>query len=327
MTKATGIVAIEPNRVELQELTVGDPNEGQVVMLNHFSAVSPGTELRVLSGAEGGGYPYVGGYSSSGVVIKAGANSGCQEGDRACCAGSTVVKEMLSQWGGHASCLLVGADRLVPLPEKVDMKAASLAKIAAISYHGFRLAQAKPTDHVIVLGLGLIGQLSARLFASRGSVTACDLDAQRVAAADQTGVEAVQIDRDLEPIITNKANAADVLVDATGVAAVLRSALKLLAQRPWGDVSQTPPKYIVQGSYAGEMTFPYQAAYCKETQFMFPRDMAFEDIADVLTVMAEGKLMVDDLVDQTTKPADAQQAFDALSRREGLTAVFDWQGV
>ena len=66
MMKAAGVVAVKPNRVELQEMAVGDPAEGQVVMQNHFSAVSPGTELRVLCGAEGGGYPYVGGYSSSG---------------------------------------------------------------------------------------------------------------------------------------------------------------------------------------------------------------------------------------------------------------------
>ncbi len=60
---------------------------------------------------------------------------------------------------------------------------------------------------------------------------------------------------------------------------------------------------------------------------MFPRDMGRDDIADVLSTMAAGQLVVDDLVDRPVSPAEAQRTFDALACREGLTAVFDWQQI
>ena len=71
----------------------------------------------------------------------------------------------------HAEFQAVPGLLCAPVPEGVPAEDAAFATIAAIALHGLRIAEVGPGAKVVVLGLGLIGQLAARLAMAAG----CDV--------------------------------------------------------------------------------------------------------------------------------------------------------
>lgn len=329
MNRTAALVMIGPEQVELSDVAIPEPAAAEVVVRAAFSVISPGTELRCLAGRQANArFPFVAGYSTAGTIEWAGPDSGRRQGQRVFCKGGGRFVDHRTQWGGHAGRLVLDGTDVLPLPDALDLKAAAVTKIAAIAYHGFRLADPHPADRCIVLGLGMIGQISARLFAGACPTIATDLDASRIARARNAGVEAVLIDRELQPLATSHDDAADLLVDSTGVAAVMRPAMALLRARPWGDVTQRPPKYLVQGSYPGPITIDYPQAFMKEAQFVLARDTGRADLEAVLGALASGRLVVDDLLERVVSPADAASVYAELATRgQAMTAVFDWSAL
>jgi 2-desacetyl-2-hydroxyethyl bacteriochlorophyllide A dehydrogenase len=329
MPSSRAIVVTEPGQIECRQVQVGDPNPGEVLVQVSYSAMSPGTERRVISGQQQAiTGPTVIGYSAAGTVIKGDADGSWAVGDRVFISGSRRFADADRLWGGHAEFLIADSTALSRVPAEVSLLDASITKMAAIAHHGLHVSQAKPDDRVLVLGLGLIGQLSARLFANTCKQTlAADVDADRVALAAGANVEAVVIDKTLKPLTTNHENDFDIICDATGVPTVPAAALGLLKSRPWGDVVTAPPVYLLQGSYAGDLALPYTEAFMKEASFLLPRDEGLSDRQAVLEMLANGNLRVGDLTTHLFKPEDAIDAYAAvLDSGQGApaTAIFDW---
>ncbi len=111
------------------------------------------------------------GYSGVGIVAALGeAVEGLQIGQRVA-TGSA----------GHAEFQLVPAHLAVPVPDGVSDADAAFATVAAIALHGLRQAEVGPGSKIAIIGLGLVGQLTARLALASG----CDvlgIDIQPMAA-------------------------------------------------------------------------------------------------------------------------------------------------
>ncbi|MBI3160639.1 MAG: bi-domain-containing oxidoreductase [Chloroflexi bacterium] len=124
------------------------------------------------------------GYSSAGTVIALGAGvSGFQPGDRVACAGGG--------WAVHAEVAAVPVNLLARLPDSVDFDSAAFATLGAIAMHGFRLSGAGLGDSVAVIGLGLLGLLTAQIAGAAGcKVLGIDLDPARVELARTLGATA-----------------------------------------------------------------------------------------------------------------------------------------
>jgi threonine dehydrogenase-like Zn-dependent dehydrogenase len=74
--------------------------------------------------------------------------------------------------------------------------------LAAIAYRGVRLAQPRLHETVAVIGLGPIGQCSARLFAATGArVVALDRIPERVAHLQGLGFDARVVAGDLHSVV------------------------------------------------------------------------------------------------------------------------------
>ncbi len=104
--------------------------------------------------------------------------------------------------GGFADQIAVPAARLIPLPDPLDLRRASLAEPAGIAWHALDRAEAVGTPiagaHVLVVGGGPIGLLVAAVARYRGaaSVTVADVQDRPLAVARELGVNAVHA-RDL----------------------------------------------------------------------------------------------------------------------------------
>ena len=113
------------------------------------------------------------GYSSAGVVLEVGEGvEGIAPGDRVACGG---------EGAGHAEILAVPKNLVAAIPAGVSFEDAAYSTVGAIALHGVRQADVGLGDTVGVIGLGLVGQLAARLLAATGCrVVGIDLDAAAV---------------------------------------------------------------------------------------------------------------------------------------------------
>jgi predicted dehydrogenase/threonine dehydrogenase-like Zn-dependent dehydrogenase len=125
------------------------------------------------------------GYSSAGTIVALGEEmEGFQAGDRVACAGGGYAV--------HAEYVLVPRNLLTILPKTVDFKAGAFATMGAIALHGFRLGEVGVRDRVAVIGMGLLGLLTASIAQAAGcAVMGIDVDPERVDQANMLGFQTV----------------------------------------------------------------------------------------------------------------------------------------
>ncbi|MBI2321857.1 MAG: bi-domain-containing oxidoreductase [Chloroflexi bacterium] len=99
------------------------------------------------------------GYSSAGLVADVGPGvAGLAVGDRVACAGSG--------WAAHAELASVPANLCVKVPDGVDAEAAAFVALGGIALEAVRMAQVGLGERVVVIGLGLLGQIAVQLLAA-----------------------------------------------------------------------------------------------------------------------------------------------------------------
>jgi predicted dehydrogenase/threonine dehydrogenase-like Zn-dependent dehydrogenase len=123
------------------------------------------------------------GYSAAGIVVEVGEDvTEFHIGDRVACAGVGFAS--------HAEVLSVPKNLCVHLPEGVSFEAGAFGTLGAIALQGVRLAEPTLGESVIVIGLGLVGQLTVQLLKANGCrVFGLDLDPARVALAIELGAD------------------------------------------------------------------------------------------------------------------------------------------
>ncbi len=126
------------------------------------------------------------GYSCAGIVRTVGAGvTDLQPGDRVACAGIG--------YANHAEVVFVPRNLCVPIPEGVDFHDAAFVTLGAIAMQGVRQADLRVGENVVVLGLGLVGQITAQICVASGCrVFGSDLDPAKVKLALQLGAQAGQ---------------------------------------------------------------------------------------------------------------------------------------
>ena len=127
------------------------------------------------------------GYSASGIVAAVGQDvSEFQVGDRVACAGVGFAS--------HAEVLSVPKNLCVHLPEGVSLESGAYGTLGAIALQGVRLAEPTLGESVVVIGLGLVGQLTVQLLKANGCrVFGLDLDQSRVALALELGADKASV--------------------------------------------------------------------------------------------------------------------------------------
>src|ERR1044072_6688371 len=123
------------------------------------------------------------GYSAAGTVISVGdETASVRAGDRVACAGLG--------YASHAEVLSVPKNLCVRLPDEVSFDVGAVATIGAIALQGVRLAELTLGESVVVIGLGLIGQLTVQLLRAHGCrVFGIDIDERRIDLARQLGAD------------------------------------------------------------------------------------------------------------------------------------------
>ena len=131
------------------------------------------------------------GYSAAGTVVEAGIQvPGLQPGQRVACAGAG--------YANHAEFIAVPQNLVVPVPDGVSTEDAAFTTLGAIALQGLRMADPKMGENFLVIGLGLLGQITVQLLLANGCrVIGSDLDAALAERIDGMGAAGVRPGEDL----------------------------------------------------------------------------------------------------------------------------------
>lgn len=136
------------------------PKGTEVLVLNHSTLVSPGTERAYFSGLPNTNieYPYIPGYSGAGEVLMVGPDvARFRPGDR------------VSTKSSHSNMFMAQENDVFPIPAGVTFDQAAFIQLAIIVLQGVRKGNVKIGEKVLILGQGLIGQLTNQLVVAQGA--------------------------------------------------------------------------------------------------------------------------------------------------------------
>jgi len=123
------------------------------------------------------------GYSLVGEVLAVGSQSeGVAVGDRVACAGAGHAN--------HAEVAAIPGNLFVTVPQEVADEDAAYVTLGAIAMHGLRQANQQFGAAVMIVGLGLVGQIALQLCKAAGmKVVGVDLDEAKLELALKQGAD------------------------------------------------------------------------------------------------------------------------------------------
>ncbi len=202
--------------MEILEVPFPALEAGSVLVRNHFSVISAGTERKTVKDARLGyirkawarrkearqvlnavfthgprtsyeivmtklGMPSALGYSCAGEVIAVGGDvTGFKVGDRVACGGNGAT---------HTEVVAVPQHLCARVPGSVDLRQATFTTLASIAMQGVRQADVRLGENCVVVGLGLVGLLTAKLLDAAGVQTlGVDINPKKVELAQACGL-------------------------------------------------------------------------------------------------------------------------------------------
>ncbi|WP_409345788.1 zinc-dependent alcohol dehydrogenase [Paenibacillus sp. MBLB4367] len=164
-------------KLTIVDIPVPEVTDHSVLVKTDYSALSTGTELMVL-GMEN--VETFLGYSGTGIVQAVGKDvTHVQVGQRVVCYGVPT----------HGEYFLAYKHHVAPVPAHVDPQEAAFAGIATICIQALRQADLRFGETVVVLGLGILGQLIAQIArAAAYRVIAVDHMEERCMLLESTGL-------------------------------------------------------------------------------------------------------------------------------------------
>jgi 2-desacetyl-2-hydroxyethyl bacteriochlorophyllide A dehydrogenase len=311
-----------PRHVELVEIDDAQPGPEDVAGSTVVTLISPGTELAYfaseeLEATQPDGRPFVPGYAAVFRIDELGDEvHGFTAGQLAFCMGS------------HRSRQCHAAKAILPVPTGLDPAQAVFARLAGVSMTTLVTTTARPPGPVLVLGLGLVGNLAAQVFQAAGyDVTAVDPIEPRVSVAHASGI------RDARTAIQAAIPPPRLVLECSGHEEATLQACRLVRQGgevvlvgvPWRQRSQATAHQLLHEVFhryvrlrsGWEWELPVRDEPSSSGSILANHDLALQWIA-------EGKLRVDGLAEDV-RPVDAQHAYEALLRQDGaLTRCLRW---
>src|SRR5688572_5986750 len=269
------------------------------------------------------------GYSAAGVAVEVGVDvKDVFVGERLACAGA--------QYAHHAEFIRVPRNLCVALPEELGIEAASTVTLGAIALQGVRRAQPTLGELFVVIGLGILGQLTVQLLRANGCrALGIDLEEKRVALARRLGMDLGLASGDADAVevarLTDGFGADGVIVTAASPSdSIVSNAFQMCRKRGRvvlvGDVGLHLNRadfyakeidFLISSSYGPgrydrtyeEQGLDYPAAYVRWTEN--------RNMAEYVRLLHERKVLVDELISAKYSIADASAAYASLEAPSG----------
>jgi len=354
----------------LQDLKAGDtylesvpvpmPKKGEVLIQNHYSLISAGTEKmlmnfgkanllqkarqqpdkvkQVLDKVKTDGLlptleavrsklnePLPLGYSCVGTVVD-GGGSDFKSGQR-------VISN-----GHHADMVRVPKNLVAAVPDDVTDQEAAFTVVSAIGLQGVRLLKPTLGESVVVIGLGLIGLITAQILKANGcKVLGFDFAADKVNKAKELGIQAIQVSNEVDVVAQAVAFSAKEGVDGVIITAATQSNEPLSQAagmcRKRGRiilVGVIGPELSRADFYEKELSFQVSCSYGpgrydnnyeqkgQDYPLAFVRWTEQRNFEAVLDLMASGAINIKALISNEFALDEAKSAYASLDQADTL---------
>lgn len=283
------------------------------------------------------GEPMPLGYCNAGTVIGVGSNvTDFKVGDR-------VVSN-----GAHSEIVAVGKNLVAKIPDGVSFEQASFTVIASIALQGIRLFQPTLGEKIVVIGLGLIGQITMEFLKANGcEAIGVDIDQGKVELARSNGFIALNPANGEDPIsfVANYTN--EIGVDGVIITAATKSngPIEQAAQ-----ITRRKGRIVAVGAIG--MDIPRPPFYEKELSFYISSsygpgryDSKYEDegidypigyvrwtqnrnFQAILQLLSNGSLNFNYLITHRYKFLEAPKAYnEVLNNRDSLGVILEYENI
>ncbi len=331
--KTQAVVFPEPKRVELWEMELPDPGPDEVLVRTVYSGVSQGTERWALIARyddygddPSAAYPCSPGYQAAGVVDAVGASvTDLEPGDHVFAPGTRFLDPGHHYRGpcnaSHSGYLVAARSDVTKVAPEVDLAAASLYRMAGVSGHGVRLADVQPGELVVVIGLGMIGQMSAQAARRRGArVVGTDLIESRLLIAERYSADRVADPAELEDVVREEAkDGTDVVIDTSGSSAMFARCLVLIRREG---------RICLQGYYPDPIPIRFHETHLQRPTVTFPCGWDDDLNPSIAEDLATGRLAIEPLITHRIPYREAASAYELVIEHpeQSLGMVLDWSG-
>lgn len=255
----------------------------------------------------------------------------------------TVGDRVVSN-GPHAEIVSVPKNLTAAIPDDVTDDEASFTVIGAIALQGIRLCNPTFGESIVVIGLGLIGLITAQLLKANGCrVIGIDLDANKCRLAKSLGVEVVQIQQGEDPVkrimsLTSGTGADGVIITASAKSnEVISQSAKMSRKRGRIILVGVVGLDISRADfYEKELTFQVSCSYGpgrydtdyeqKGVDYPLPfvRWTEKRNFEAVLNAISNGQLNVKELITEVVDLADFEKIYGNISDNNSIASILKY---
>jgi predicted dehydrogenase/threonine dehydrogenase-like Zn-dependent dehydrogenase len=285
--------------------------------------------LAVVKGKYEVGAPL--GYSASGVVVESGSGL-FQAGDRVACMGVS--------YANHAGYLVVPQNLAAKIPEGVTFRDASTAALGCIAMQGVRRADVRLGENVVIIGMGILGQLTCGLALSAGaSVMVSDLDERKLIIAKKAGASHI-LDGSSDLVeqvnaITGGHGADSVIITAASSSSdIVSQAFKMCRRRgsvvmvgdagmhlKREDMYQKELNFLISTSYGPGRYDPDYEERGHDYPYFHVRFTEKRNLESYLRLLRDKRLNLDGLIEAEYPAEEAAQAYEALKAQHNRPLI------
>ena len=285
-----------------------------------------GTDLKIYEGAILVRHPLIMGHEMIGVVAEGGDEAlrigdrvivdpvnycglcaNCRAGQTNLCPHSFLLGRDTN--GGFADYVVAPRSHVFPLPEEIDSQVAPLIQVLTTCLHAQRLTPVFPGQSVVVMGLGVAGQLHMQLAKAWGAspVIGITRSAWKRSLAEKLGADLTLpggpegLQRVSE---ATGGRGADLVIETTGIAPVIADAIAM---------ARLGATLLLFGiTTATQAALPFYQLYYKELMLINSRAAKSEDYPASIDLVARSVVKLAPLVTHVVPLSELETAIGML---------------
>lgn len=254
------------------------------------------------------------------------------------------IGDRVASNGGHAEYVSVPKNLVASIPDNVTDEEATFTVIGSIGLQGIRLCNPTIGETIVVVGLGLIGLITAELLVANGCrVIGVDLDQKKIDIAKNKGIIGI-----------NPRNGEDVVKTVTGLTDGIGADGVIITASAKSDsiiseaaqMSRKRGRIILVGViglnisraefYEKELTFQVSCSYGPgrydddyeqkgiDYPLPFVRWTEKRNFETVLQAISRGKLDVKSLITESVPLSDYRKIYDNISGQHSIASILEY---
>lgn len=314
-----------PGELVLEEVARPRLDSSQVLVRVTHSGVC-GTDYKICSGAIPVRHPLIMGHEMAGEVVEGdadrlrpgdrvivdpelycGACFHCRAGQSNLCPHGVLLGRDAD--GGFAEYVVAPRSHVYPLSDGIDSQTAPLIQVLTVCLHAQRLVNVFPGESVVVVGLGVTGQVHIQLAKARGAypVIGIEPNAWRREVAEKLGADIALPpgEASIQSVLqATNGRGADLVIEATGIGPAIADAISM---------ARLGARLLLFGiTTATEIRLPFYQLYFKELTLFNSRAAKSEDYPPSIDLVGRGVVQLKPLVSDVVPLAELSAAIGML---------------